>query len=190
MQEFIADKELSDTDHIPETAIADDVPPAQEGDLPVESVDAANDDEHKEDEPEKPKYTYKKKKETIRMDGPVAGLCSLERGAVYTGLTRKALYVAITRGFMPGHKTRTRPEDEESDGTWWFNAKKWDELADELPALEPPEWHNWKSYWTYDRSKRKFQAADKEDCQVIDGKRRHIKRKTKLEQVKDGEANQ
>lgn len=190
MQEFIADKELSDADHIPETATADDVPPVQEGELPVEHADAANDDEHKEDEPEKPKRTYKKKGgEFLRMDGPVAGLCSLERGAAYVGLTKAALRTALQRLQMPGHKTRTRPEDEESEGTWWFNAKKWDELADELPELEPPEWHNWKSYWTYDRRKRKFQAADKEDCQVIDGKRRHIKRKTKLEQVKDGEAN-
>ncbi|EHC5870252.1 transcriptional regulator [Salmonella enterica subsp. enterica serovar Eastbourne] len=185
MQEFIADKELSDTDHIPETAIADDVPPAQEGDLPVDAADAANDDEREEG---KPKRTYEKGAH-LRFDGPVAGLCSLERGAAYVGLTKAALRTAIQRIQMPGHKTRTRPEDEDSDGTWWFNAKRWDELADELPELEPPEWHNWKSYWTYDRRKRKFQAADKEDCQVIDGKRRHTKRKTKLEQVKDSEVD-
>ncbi|EEO7836006.1 transcriptional regulator [Salmonella enterica] len=186
MQEFIADKELSDTDHIPETASTDDMPPVQKGDLPVDAVGAANDGEHKEDKPKKPKRTYKKKGgEFLRMDGPVAGLCSLERGAVYVGLTKAALRTAIQRIQMPGHKTRTRPEDGDSDGTWWFNAKKWDELADELPELEPPEWHNWKSYWTYDRRKRKFQAAGKEDCLEIDGRRVYKPRKSKLEQAKN-----
>ncbi|OIN39427.1 transcriptional regulator [Salmonella enterica subsp. enterica serovar Sarajane] len=192
MQEVIADKELSDADHVPEAESISDVPPVQDDDLPVESVDAANDDAHGEDDPEKPKRTYTKKGgEFLRMDGPVAGLCSLERGAVYVGLTKAALRAAIQRKQMPGHKTRTRPEDEDSDGTWWFNAKVWDELADELPALEPPEWHNWKSYWTYDRSKRKFQATDKEDCKTAKGKRVYKSRKSKLEQAKNStKANQ
>lgn len=73
----------------------------------------------------------------MRLDGPIAGLCSLEKGAAYIGLTKSALRVAIHRGQMPGHKTRTNPEDENSDGVWWFNAKEWDKLADELPEHEP-----------------------------------------------------
>lgn len=59
------------------------------------------------------------------------------KGAAYIGLTKSALRVAIHRGQMPGHKTRTNPEDENSDGVWWFNAKEWDKLADELPEHEP-----------------------------------------------------
>lgn len=184
MQEVIADKELSDADHVPEAEGISDVPPVQDGDPLSTFVDNANDDTHEEDDPEKTKRTYKKRGgEFLRMDGPVAGLCSLERGAAYVGLTKAALRVALQRNQMPGHKTRTRPEDEDSDGTWWFNAKRWDELADELPALEPPEWHNWKSYWTYDRSKRKFQAADKEDCLKVDGRRVYKPRKSRLEQA-------
>ncbi|EGS6511016.1 transcriptional regulator [Salmonella enterica] len=190
MQEFIADKELSDADHIPETMNVDDVPTVEEDGPSVESVDATNDDEHKEGEPEKPKRTYKKKGgELLRMDGPPAKICSLERGAVYVGLTKAALRAAINRGQMPGHKTRTKPEDEESDGTWWFNTKHWDELADELPDCEPPEWHNWKAYWTYDRQKRKFSQVNKEDCKVIKGKRVYTGRKSKLEQAKNNEAS-
>lgn len=185
MQEFIADKELSDTDHITETANVDDVPPVLEDDLSVDSVDTANDDEHEEG---KAKRTYEKG-ETLRFDGPVSGLCSLERGAAYVGLTKAALRAAIRRSQMPGHKTRSNPEDEKSDGTWWFNAKRWDELADELPDLEPPEWHNWKAHWTYDRQKRKFNQVDKEDCKVIKGKRVYTGRKSKLEQAKNNEAN-
>ena len=48
-----------------------------------------------------------------------------------------------------------------------FNAKARDELADELLECEPPEWHNWKSYWTYDRKEKKFSPANKEDCQTV-----------------------
>ncbi|TFQ39085.1 transcriptional regulator [Escherichia coli] len=155
MRDFIADKELSDHQ------------PLQESDALSGSIDAANDDEHEEN---KKKRSYKKGA-TLRLDGPIAGLCSLEKGAAYIGLTKSALRVAIHRGQMPGHKTRTNPEDENSDGVWWFNAKEWDKLADELPEHEPPEWHNWKSYWTYDRQKRKFSPANKEDCQTINGKR-------------------
>ncbi|EEI4447869.1 transcriptional regulator [Salmonella enterica] len=185
MQEFIADKELSDADHTPETVSIDDVPPVQEDDLSVDVVDAANDDEHEE---EKAKRTYEKGA-SLRIEGPPAKLCSLERGAVYVGLTKAALRAAIQRREMPGHKKRKRPEDEESDGSWWFNAKHWDELADELPDLEPPEWHNWKAYWAYDRQKRKFNQVDKEDCKVIKGKRVYTGRKSKLEQAKNNEAN-
>ncbi|MGF2654106.1 transcriptional regulator [Serratia marcescens] len=192
MQEAIADKELSDADHAPEVESINDAPSVQDSVPSFTFVDTANDDTHEDDAPEKPKRTYKKRGgEFLRMDGPVAGLCSLEKGAAYVGLTKAALRVALQRNQMPGHKTRTRPEDEDSEGTWWFNAKEWDELADELPALEPPEWHNWKSYWTYDRSKRKFQSADKEDCKTIKGKRVYKPRKSKLEQAKNStEVNQ
>ncbi|MDJ3786608.1 transcriptional regulator [Salmonella enterica] len=185
MQEFIADKELSDADHIPETVNVDDVPTVQEDELSVDAVDAANDDEHEE---EKAKRTYEKGA-SLRFDGPVSGLCSLERGAAYVGLTKAALRAAIRRSQMPGHKTRSNPEDEESDGTWWFNAKHWDKLADELPDCEPPEWHNWKAYWTYDRQKQKFNQVNKEDCKVIKGKRVYTGRKSKLEQAKNNEAS-
>lgn len=174
MRDFIADKELSDTQAL------------QENDSITESVGAANDDEHQE---EKKKRTYKKGA-TLRLDGPVAGLCSLEKGAAYIGLTKAALRVALQRNQMPGHKTRSNPEDENSDGVWWFNAREWDKLADELPECEPPEWHNWKSYWTYDRQKRKFSPANKKDCQTINGKRVYTGRKSKLEQHQYSEGNQ
>lgn len=173
MRDFIADKELSDTQQ----------PHGSSG--ISESVGAANDDEHEEN---KQKRSYKKGA-TLRLDGPIAGLCSLERGAAYIGLTKTALRAALNRGQMPGHKTRTNPEDEDSDGVWWFNTKEWDALADELPELEPPEWHNWKSYWTYDRQKRKFSPADKEDCQTVNGKRVYMGRSSKLERLKSNEGN-
>lgn len=84
MQEFIADKELSDADHIPEAVSVDDVPHVQEDELSVDAVDAANDDEREEG---KRKRTYEKGA-NLRFDGPVSGLCSLERGAAYVGLTK------------------------------------------------------------------------------------------------------
>ncbi|EKK3318053.1 transcriptional regulator [Salmonella enterica] len=179
MQEFIADKELSDADHIPETVSVDDVPPAQDGGGAVDAVDATNNDEREEG---KPKRTYEKGA-YLRFDGPVSRICSLERGAAYVGLTKAALRAAISRGQMPGHKTRSNPEDEKSDGTWWFNAKEWDALADELPEIEPPEWHHWKDYWTYSRRAKKFQRVSKEDCLKIDGRRVYKPRKSKLEQA-------
>ncbi|EID8040530.1 Cox family DNA-binding protein [Salmonella enterica subsp. enterica serovar Pomona] len=179
MQEFIADKELSDADHIPETVSVNDVPPAQEGGVSVDAVDTSSNDER---EGGKPKRTYEKGA-CLRFDGPVSRICSLERGAAYVGLTKAALRAAISRGQMPGHKTRSNPEDEKSDGTWWFNAKEWDALADELPELEPPEWHRWKDYWTYDRRSRKFQQVKKEDCLKVDGRRVYKPRKSKLEQA-------
>lgn len=94
MQEFIADKELSDADHIPEAVSVDDVPHVQEDELSVDAVDAANDDEREEG---KRKRTYEKGA-NLRFDGPVSGLCSLERGAAYVGLTKTALRAAISRG--------------------------------------------------------------------------------------------
>ncbi|EAX2423067.1 transcriptional regulator [Salmonella enterica] len=185
MQEFIAAKELSDTDHIPEKANVNEVTPTPEDELSVVPVDVTNDGKHEES---KPKNTFKKGT-TLRLDGPISGVCSLEKGAAYVGLTKIALRTAIQRNQMPGHKTRTNPEDEESDGTWWFNAKEWDKLADELPECEPPEWHNWKSYWTYDRRKRKFNPANKEECKVIKGRRVHTGRKSKLEQAKNNDTS-
>ncbi|SJC70553.1 Cox family DNA-binding protein [Shigella sonnei] len=173
MRDFIADKELSD------------YPPLQDSDVLSGSVDAANDNEHEEN---KKKRSYKKGA-TLRLDGPIAGLCSVEKGAAYIGLTKTALRAALNRGQMPGHKTRTNPEDENSDGVWWFNAKEWDKLADELPECEPPEWHNWKSYWTYDRQKRKFSPANKEDCQTVNGKRVYTGRSSKLERLKSNQVN-
>ncbi|EEZ2511874.1 transcriptional regulator [Escherichia coli] len=170
MRDFIADKELSDTDHTTGAAYINADTSQQEA--------TDNNDE------QKPQRTYKKGA-TLRLDGPVAGLCSLEKGAAYIGLTKTALRAALQRNQMPGHKTRSNPEDENSDGVWWFNVREWDKLADELPECEPPEWHNWKSYWTYDRQKRKFTPADKEDCQTVNGKRVYKGRKSKLEQSQD-----
>lgn len=63
MRDFIADKELSDHQ------------PLQESDALSGSIDAANDDEHEEN---KKKRSYKKGA-TLRLDGPIAGLCSLEK---------------------------------------------------------------------------------------------------------------
>lgn len=107
MREIIADKELSGAQ------------PVQDDGADNEFIEAANDNEHLETKT-RPSY---KKGATLRLDGPVAGLVSLEKGAAYLGVTKSALRAAIQRGQMPGHKTRSNPEDEKSDGTWWFNAK-------------------------------------------------------------------
>ncbi|EBY9283241.1 TPA: transcriptional regulator [Salmonella enterica subsp. enterica serovar Denver] len=178
MQEFIADKELSDADHITEMVDVNDAPSIQKDKSPVDVADAVNDDEQEG----KSKRTYEKGS-SLRFDGPVSGLCSLERGAAYIGLTKAALRTAIQRGQMPGHKTRSNPEDEKSDGTWWFNAREWEELAERLPELEPPEWHHWKDYWTYNRESKKFKQVKKEDCLRVEGKRIYKPRKSKLEQA-------
>ncbi|HFW3090089.1 TPA: transcriptional regulator [Salmonella enterica subsp. enterica serovar Reading] len=119
----------------------------------------------------------------LRIDGPIAEIAFLEKAAAYIGLTRSALETALRRGEMPGHKKRKNPEDESSGGRWVFNVKLWNELADELPELEPPEWHHWKDYWTYDRGSRKFQKAKKEDCLKVEGRRVYRPRKSKLEQA-------
>ncbi|EBP4585720.1 transcriptional regulator [Salmonella enterica] len=123
------------------------------------------------------------KKARLRIDGPIAAVAFLDKAAAYVGLTREALATALRRGEMPGHKKRKNPEDESSGGDWVFNVKAWNELADELPDLEPPEWHHWKDYWTYDRGSRKFQKVKKEDCLKVDGRRVYKPRKSKLEQV-------
>ncbi|EDQ3854055.1 TPA: transcriptional regulator [Salmonella enterica subsp. enterica serovar Poona] len=119
----------------------------------------------------------------LRIDGPIAEIAFLEKAAAYIGLTRSALETALRRGEMPGHKKRKNPEDESSGGRWVFNVKLWNELADELPELEPPEWHHWKDYWTYDRGSRKFQKARKEDCLKVEGRRVYKPRKSKMEQA-------
>ncbi|ECT1021815.1 transcriptional regulator [Salmonella enterica] len=119
----------------------------------------------------------------LRIDGPIADVAFLEKAAAYVGLTRTALETALRRGEMPGHKKRKNPEDESSKGGWIFNVKAWNELADELPNLEPPEWHHWKDYWTYNRNTKKFQKVSKEDCLKVEGKRIYKPRKSKLEQA-------
>ncbi|EBW6364548.1 transcriptional regulator [Salmonella enterica subsp. enterica serovar Oranienburg] len=119
----------------------------------------------------------------LRIDGPIAEIAFLEKAAAYIGLTRSALETALRRGEMPGHKKRKNPEDESSGGRWVFNVKLWNELADELPELEPPEWHHWKDYWTYDRNAKKFQKVSKEDCLKVEGRRVYKPRKSKLEQA-------
>ncbi|EKQ0892643.1 transcriptional regulator [Salmonella enterica] len=123
------------------------------------------------------------KKAGLRIDGPIASVAFLDKAAAYVGLTREALATALRRGEMPGHKKRKNPEDESSGGDWIFNVKAWNELADELPDLEPPEWHHWKDYWTYSRRAKKFQRVSKEDCLKIDGRRIYKPRKSKLEQA-------
>lgn len=123
------------------------------------------------------------KKARLRIDGPIAAVAFLDKAAAYVGLTREALATALRRGEMPGHKKRKNPEDESSGGDWIFNVKAWNELADELPDLEPPEWHHWKDYWTYSRRDKKFQKVNKEDCLKVDGRRVYKPRKSKLEQA-------
>ncbi|HDP0319368.1 TPA: transcriptional regulator [Salmonella enterica subsp. enterica serovar Concord] len=127
--------------------------------------------------------TQEGKKSKLRLDGPIAAVAFLDKAAAYIGLTREALAAALRRGEMPGHKKRKNPEDESSGGDWIFNVKAWNELADELPELEPPEWHHWKDYWTYNRGNRKFQQVKKEDCVVMDGRRVYKPRKSRLEQA-------
>ena len=182
MEEVIADKRLSDTNQVESDASSVHDDATQN----APSI-AANDDNHEEAEEAKKSRTYKKGG-GLCFDGPIAPLCSLERGAAYVGLTKIALRVACARHEMPGHK-KIDPESDNDTGTWWFNVKEWDKLADELPELEPPEWHKWKSYWTYDRQKRKFSPADKKDCQTINGKRVYKGRTSKLEQFKTNEAS-
>ncbi|ELH9529791.1 transcriptional regulator [Escherichia coli] len=121
---------------------------------------------------------------SLRLDGPVADLVFLDKGAAYVGLTRKALATALRRGEMPGHKKRKNPEDETSRGVWIFNVKAWNELADILPEIEPPEWHHWKDYWLYNRNTRKFQKIDKQDCTQINGKRVYRPRQSRLEKAR------
>lgn len=89
MRDFIADKELSDTDHTTGAAYINADTSQQEA--------TDNNDE------QKPQRTYKKGA-TLRLDGPIAGLCSLEKGAAYIGLTKTALRAALQRNQMPGHK--------------------------------------------------------------------------------------
>ncbi len=153
MREIIADKELSGAQ------------PVQDDGADNEFIEAANDNEHRKPKPDRP--TKGRNPTTGR---PSRRTCVTGKRGCLSGVTKSALRAAIQRGQMPGHKTRSNPEDEKSDGTWWFNAKARDELADELLECEPPEWHNWKSYWTYDRKKRKFSPANKEDCQTVKGK--------------------
>ncbi|EMA5186862.1 transcriptional regulator [Salmonella enterica] len=123
------------------------------------------------------------KQSELRLDGPIAEVAFLEKAAAYVGLTRIALETALRRGEMPGHKKRKNPEDESSGGRWVFNVKAWNKLADELPELEPPEWHHWKDYWTYSRRAKKFQKVSKEDCLKVDGRRVYKRRKSRLEQA-------
>ncbi|HCM1914616.1 TPA: transcriptional regulator [Salmonella enterica subsp. salamae serovar 28:r:e,n,z15] len=124
-----------------------------------------------------------KKRGALRIEGPIAAVAFLDKAAAYVGLTRQALATALRRGEMPGHKKRKNPEDESSGGDWIFNVKAWDELADVLPEMEPPEWHHWKDYWTYNRGTRKFQQVKKEDCMKVKGKRVYKPRKSRLEQA-------
>lgn len=123
------------------------------------------------------------KKSRLRIDGPIAAVAFLDKAAAYVGLTREALAAALRRGEMLGHKKRKNPEDEGSGGDWIFNVKAWNELADQLPELEPPEWHHWKDYWMYDRGGKKFRKVKKEDCLKVKGKRIYKPRKSKLEQA-------
>lgn len=123
------------------------------------------------------------KKTRLRIDGPIAAVAFLDKAAAYVGLTREALATALRRGEMPGHKKRKNPQDESSGGDWIFNVKAWNELADELPELESPEWHHWKDYWTYNRGTKKFQKVSKEDCVKVKGKRIYKPRRSKLEQA-------
>lgn len=69
MREIIADKELSGAQ------------PVQDDGADNEFIEAANDNEHLETKT-RPSY---KKGATLRLDGPVAGLVSLEKGAAYLG---------------------------------------------------------------------------------------------------------
>ncbi|ELS9775972.1 hypothetical protein R6210_002993 [Escherichia coli] len=71
MREIIADKELSGAQ------------PVQDDGADNEFIEAANDNEHLETKT-RPSY---KKGATLRLDGPVAGLVSLEKGAAYLGVS-------------------------------------------------------------------------------------------------------
>ena len=65
MREIIADKELSGAQ------------PVQDDGADNEFIEAANDNEHRKPKPDRPT-----KGATLRLDGPVAGLVSLEKGCL------------------------------------------------------------------------------------------------------------
>lgn len=105
----------------------------------------------------------KKKKQDLIFEGPIADLVTVDRFAPYAGFTTGAVRAMCRRNMLPAHKMKD-PTKPNSDGTWYINRARWDELAKILPDLEPPEWHSWEDYWTYDRKSRdlkmKKQAAE------------------------------
>lgn len=124
----------------------------------------------------------KKKKQDLIFEGPIADLVTVDRFAPYAGFTTGAVRAMCRRNMLPAHKMKD-PTKPDSDGTWYINRARWDELAKILPDLEPPEWHSWEDYWTYDRKSRDLKMKK----QVADGSRRTritSNRRSKLEMNK------
>ena len=110
---------------------------------------------------EENKKAFLQKGATLRLDGPIAGLCSLwKKGAAYIRLTK----ICTARSHSSRSKCRdTRRAQNRKMKTQTeyggLTPKSGQSWLMSLPEHEPPEWHNnWKSYWTYDRQKRKFSS--------------------------------
>ncbi|WP_193162910.1 Cox family DNA-binding protein [Enterobacter ludwigii] len=101
----------------------------------------------------------KKKKQDLIFDGPIADLVTVDRFAPYAGFTTGAVRAMCRRNMLPAHKMKD-PTKPDSDGTWYINRARWDALAKILPDLEPPEWHSWEDYWTYDRNSRALKVKE------------------------------
>lgn len=128
--------------NIAEEALDNAAPITSANDIPGEEVEAG-----------------KKKKQDLIFDGPIAELVTVDRFAPYAGFTTGAVRAMCRRNMLPAHKMKD-PEKPGSDGTWYINRARWDTLARILPDLEPPEWHSWEDYWTYDRNSKALKIKD------------------------------
>ncbi len=141
------------------------------------------DAEHAETEAEE---GGKKRKQDLIFEGPIAGLVTVDRFAPYAGFTTKAVRAMCRRRMLPAHKMKD-PEKPGTDGTWYINRTRWDRLAEILPELEPPEWHSWEDYWTYDRKSSALKMKDKAKKEGASG-RTSSTRRSKLEMNKGAAA--
>ncbi|CAI1970858.1 regulatory phage cox family protein [Serratia marcescens] len=124
----------------------------------------------------------KKKKQGLIFEGPISGLVTIDRFAPYAGFTTGAVRAMCRRRQLPAHKMKD-PEKPNSDGTWYINRARWDKLAEILPELEPPEWHSWEDYWTYDRKSAALKMKEKAKKAGAHG-RASTTRRSKLEMSK------
>ncbi|HGJ5865990.1 Cox family DNA-binding protein [Arsenophonus nasoniae] len=90
------------------------------------------------------------KKKKLSYQGPLAKLVTIDRFAAYAGFTTGAIRKMCIRGILPAHQMKN-PNNPEGKGTWYINRDLWDKLSEQLPKIEPQEWHSWKDYWMYDR---------------------------------------
>lgn len=118
-----------------------------------------------------------RKKKNLIYEGPIAKLVTVDRFAAYVGYTACAVRNMCQRGMLPAHKMRN-PKNPNGKKTWYINRKRWDDLAEVLPNLEPDEWHCWEDYWLYDRGTKKLKLKDDSSKQRS---RKAAHRRSKLE---------